>query len=155
MLAPAGERERLGHGMPPQGLTPGDRVVDLAGLVRSAALGTGAVSAACVTWLAGKGWLTSLAALLIGAALGYLVAEVISRARYRRGGNTTVVKVGGGSLVSTVSAGLAGGIATAIVVACVALLLFGVNNHAALWFGIALASGVTLGAIFALGSSLL
>lgn len=141
--------------MPPQGLSPGDQAVDLAALVRSAALGTGAVSAAWVTWLVRKSCLTSLAALLIGAVLGYIVAEVVSRVRYRRGGNTTVVKVGSRSLISTIPAGLAGGIPTAIAVAVVALLLFGAENHAALWFGVSLASGVALGVIFACGSSLL
>ncbi len=145
----------LGHVIPPQGLSPGDRVVDLAALVRSAALGTSAVSAAWVAWLVRGGWLTSLAALLIGAALGYLVAEIVSCVRYRRGANTTVVKVGIDSLVSTIPAGLAGGIPTAIVVAFVALLLFGADNHAALLFGVSLASGVALGVIFACGSSLL
>jgi hypothetical protein len=140
--------------MPPQGLNPGDRVVDLAALVRSAALSTGAASAAWVVWLVRGSWFTSFAALLIGAALGCLVAEIVSRARYRRGGNTTVVKVGSGSLGPTIAAGLAGGVTTAIVVGCAALLLFGTGN-AALWFGVALASGVVLGVIFACGSSLL
>ncbi len=141
--------------MPPQGLSSGDRVVDLAGLVRSAALGTGAVSGAWVTWLVHKSWLASLGALVIGAALGYIVAEVISRVLYRRGGNTKVLKVGSRSLVATIPAGLAGGIPTAIVVALVALILFGGDNHAALWFGVSLASGVALGVILACGSSLL
>ncbi|MBI2491182.1 MAG: hypothetical protein HYV94_03635 [Candidatus Rokubacteria bacterium] len=141
--------------MTPQGLRPGDRVIDLAGLVRSAALGTGAVSAAWGAWLVRGSWLTSLAALLIGAGLGYIVAEVVSRVLYRRGDNTTVVKVGLGSLGSTIPAGLAGGLATAIIVALVALLPFGADGHAALWFGVSLASGVALGLTFACGSSLL
>lgn len=141
--------------MPPHGLSPGDRVVDLAGLVRSAALGTGAVSAAWVTWLIRNSWLASLAALLLGAALGYIVAEVVSRVCYRRGGNTTVVKVGRRSLVSTIPAALTGGIPTAIVVAFVATLLVGADGHAALWFGVSLVSSVALGVILACGASLL
>jgi hypothetical protein len=140
--------------MTPQGLNPGDRVVDLAGLVRSAALSTGAVSAAWVVWLVRGSWFTSLAALLIGAAVGFLVAEIVSRARYRRGENTMVVKVGRDSLGATLAAGLAGGVTTAIVVGCAAVLLFGTGS-AALWFGVALTSGVVLGVIFASGSSLL
>jgi hypothetical protein len=122
--------------------------------VRSAALITGAVSAALVTWLAGKSWVTLVAAILIGAALGYVVAESVSRARYRRDGNITVVKVGRSSLVSTIPAGLAGGIPTAIMVPFVALLLFGADTHVASWFGVSLASGVALGVIFACLASL-
>jgi hypothetical protein len=115
---------------------------------------TGAVSATWVTWLARKSWLTSLAALLIGAALGYIVADIVSRVCYRRGGSTTVVKVGRSSLVSTIPAGLAGGIPAAMVVACVALLLFGADSHAVSWFGVTVASGAVLGVIFASVSSL-
>lgn len=140
--------------MPPQGLNPGDRVVELAALLRSAAVATGALAGAWLLWVLKKSWVASLGALAGGAALGFVVGHVLARILYRTAeGNTTIVKVGSASLPSTLPAGLAGGAATAAIVGLLALLIFGAKNQALPLFGIALGCGVVLGVLFAcLGS---
>jgi hypothetical protein len=140
--------------MPPEGLNPGDRVVELAWLLHSAAIATGAVTGAWLLWLIKKNWVASLGALLGGAALGFVVAHVLARVLYRTAeGNTTVVKVGGASLASSIPAGLAGGLATAVAVAVIAIFLFGAKSQAWTLFSISLGCGVVLGCLFAcLGS---
>src|SRR5262245_2453771 len=100
--------------MPPQGLNSGDRVVELAGLAISAAVTTGAVASAWILWLIKKSWLISSGALVAGGVFGFLAGQLVGRLLYRTGGNTTVVKVGSASLSSTIPAGLAGGVVTAI-----------------------------------------
>src|ERR1700690_3316145 len=110
--------------MPPAGLNPGDRVVELAGLLYSAAIATGALTGTWLLWLIKKNWIASLGALLCGAALGFVVAHILARLLYRTAeGNTTVVRVGTASLVSTIPAGLAGGVATAVAIALVVLMV--------------------------------
>ena len=81
--------------MPPESLNSGDRVMELAGLLHSAAIATGAVGGAWLLWLVKKSWIVSLGAFIGGAALGFVVAQVLARLLYRTAeGNTTVVKVG-------------------------------------------------------------
>jgi hypothetical protein len=142
--------------MPSQGLSPGDRVVELASLVQSAAIISGSVAGAWVVWLIKKNWLPSLGAFFAGAALGFVVAQIVARVLYRTAdGQTTVVMVGGASLTSTIPAGLAGGIPTAILVAGLALLLSGTDGQALSLFGVALGCGIAFGVLFACLSSLL
>jgi hypothetical protein len=78
----------------------------------------------------------------------------VARILYRTGGNTTVVKVGSASLSSTITAGLAGGVVTAVVVGLLALLIFGARSQALSWFGVAVGCGSVLGVLFACWSSL-
>jgi hypothetical protein len=142
--------------MPPEGLNPGERVVELAGLLHSAAIATGALTGAWLLWLIKKNWLASLGALLSGAALGFVVAHVLARLLYRTAeGNTTVVKVGTASLVSTIPAGLLGGVATAVAIALVVVLIFSAWNQAVPLFSTALCCGAVLGVLFACLGSLL
>jgi len=142
--------------MATQGLNPGDRVVELAGLLHSAAMATGALTGAWLLWLIKKSWVASLGTLLGGAAVGFVVAHVLARMLYRTAeGNTTVVKVGSASLTSTIPAGLVGGVVTAVAVALGALLIFGAKNQALPLFSVALGCGVVLGVAFACLGSLL
>src|SRR5881628_2756441 len=53
--------------MPPQGLNPGDRVVDLGALAISAAVATGAVASAWILWLIKKNWLALAGSLVAGS----------------------------------------------------------------------------------------
>ena len=59
--------------MPTQGLNPGDRVVDLAALVVSVAVATGAVTGALLVWLIKRGWLAAAAAFVVGAVIGFVL----------------------------------------------------------------------------------
>lgn len=141
--------------MLPEGFKPGDRVVELAALTSSTALATGAVSGAWVTWMIRREWPASIGAFFAGAALGYLTARIVGRALYRTAdGNTTIVSVGSASLAATIPAGLAGGIPTALLVAGLAVTVFGANDQGPLLLGTALGCGITLGVIFACISSL-
>src|SRR2546430_1476384 len=100
--------------MPPQGLNPGDRVVELAGLAISAAVATGAVSSAWILWVIKQSWLISAGSLIASAVVGFFAGQLVARILYQAGGNTTVVKVGSASLSSTITAGLIGGVVTGI-----------------------------------------
>lgn len=140
--------------MPPQGLNPGDTVVELAALAVSTAVATGAVAGAWVVWLIKKSWLASAGSLIAGAAIGFAAGQLVSRLLYRTAdGNTTIVKVGSASLSATIPAGLAGGITTAVTIGLLAILLFSARNQALTLFGTAISCGVVLGILFAcLGS---
>ncbi len=141
--------------MPPQGLNPGDRVVELAALTISTAVATGAVASAWILWLLKKSWVISAGALIAGGIIGFLVGQLVGLFLYRTGGNTTVVKVGSASLPSTSPAGLAGGVVTAIVLGVLAFLIFSVRSQASSVFGIAIGCGVILGILFACLGTLL
>src|SRR5438132_8017747 len=91
--------------MPTQSLNPGDRVVDLAALVVSVAVATGAVTGALLVWLIKRGWLAAAAAFVVGAMIGFVLGSALARVSYRTGDRaTTVVKVGSASLASTIPA---------------------------------------------------
>ena len=141
--------------MPPQGLNPGDRVVELAALATSAAVATGAVASAWILWLIKKSWLVSSGALIAGGVVGFLVGQLVGRVLYHPNGNTVVVKVGSASLFSTIRAGLTAGVITAIAIGFVSLLIFSAKNGASFVFGVAIGCGIVLGILFACLGSLL
>lgn len=141
--------------MPQQGINPGDRVVELAALTISAAVATGAVASAWILWLIKKSWLISAGALVAGGVFGFFVGQLVGRVLYRTGGNTTVVKVGSASLPSTIPAGLAGGVVTAIAVGVLLLIVFSAKSQVPSLFGVAIGCGVVLGILFACLGSLL
>ncbi len=77
--------------MPSQGLNPGDRVVELAALVQSAAFITGGVATAWVMWLIKHSLLVSGGGFVAGVALGFVVAQLVARILYRGADRQTVV----------------------------------------------------------------
>lgn len=140
--------------MPSKGLKPGDRVIDIGGLVQTAALFSGGVAGAWIVWLARRSWLASIGAFVAGALLGIAVAWVVARVLYRpRPGYTTVVRAGPRSLPFTIPASLAGGVSTAVVVALAASLVPGVGNLATT-AGISLGCGIVGGILISCLSSL-
>jgi hypothetical protein len=141
--------------MPPSNLNPGDRVVELAALVISAAVTTGAIASAWILWLIKKSPLASAGALIAGAVVGFLVGQLMGRVLYHTAGNTVVVKVGSASLSSTIPAGLVGGVVTALAIGLLAVLIFNARSEASYLFGVAIACGVVLGIVFACLGSLL
>lgn len=139
--------------MPPQ-INSGDRVVELAALVVTAAVTAGSIAGAWIMWLIKKNWAASIGAIFIGAVLGFATARVLANIIYRSpNGDTVVVKIGSASLSSTIPAGLIGGIAAGVVMALGAMLVFGAGSQAASLFGVAVGCGIVLGILFAcLGS---
>jgi hypothetical protein len=130
--------------------------VELAGIVYSAAIATGTVAGAWLLWLIKKSWFVSLAGLIAGAALGFLVAHVLSHVLYRTvEGHTTVVRVGAAALSSTIPAGLAGGVTTGVAVAAVLVLLFGAKTKQVPTASVSLGCGFALGILFPCLGSLL
>jgi hypothetical protein len=141
--------------MPPQGLNPGDRVVELAALAVTAAVATGMVAGPWTIWLIKKNWLASVGALVASAVIGFAMGQLLAQLLYRTpGGNTTVIKVGSASLSATISAGLSGGIATAVAIALLTTLFFGAKDQAMSLFEVSIGCGVVLGALFACMASL-
>jgi hypothetical protein len=142
--------------MPPQNLSPGDRVVELAAVVTTAAIVSGAIIGSAVVWIIKKNWLASVGAFFAGALLGFVLAQFIGRLLYKTAdGNTTIVKVGSAGLSATIPAGLAGSVTTAVVVALIAILVFSAKSQAPNLFGIAIGGGLIFGIVFACLSSLL
>jgi hypothetical protein len=140
--------------MPENPFHPGERVVELAGVVQSVAIFTGAVTGAATAWLAKRSWLVSGTSLLIGAVLGFAVGLLAARIFYHSAeGMTTVVRVGSGSLPSTIRAGLAGALPTALIVASAAVFVLSAPAQSA--FTTSLLCGAIIGVTFACLSSLL
>ena len=141
--------------MLPQGPNPGDKVVELAALATSAAVATGAVASAWILWLTRKSWLISAAALIAGGVVGFLVGRLVGRVLYHPNGTTVVVKAGSASLLSTLRAGLTGGVVTALAIGLLAMLILSAKSQASSVFGVAIGCGVVLGILFACLGSLL
>ena len=136
--------------MPSQGLNPGDRVVELAALVQSAAFITGGVATAWVMWLIKHSLLVSGGGFVAGVALGFVVAQLVARILYRGADRqTVVVKAGVGALRAAIPAGLSGGLSTAVLVVLLVLVIFGPKDQAASLIAVSLGCGAVLGVIMA------
>jgi len=140
--------------MADQPLQAGERVVELAALVRTVGAVTGVVVGAATTWLVKRTWWPSLAAFILGAVAGFVVSSFVWRL-YRPGGQTIVVRVGSGSLSHTIAAGLVGGVPVALVVGLAVLVCFSAWSRVMTVLGTSLGCGIVLGVIFACLASLL
>ena len=110
--------------MAPPEINPGDTVVELAALVNTTAMASGAVIAACLTYLAKHNGLASVAGFFSGAVVGFAVGQVVARIYYRSNENTLIVKAGAGALATTIPAGLSDGVLSAFVVWFLAWFVF-------------------------------
>ena len=129
------------------GLSPGDKVVDLAGLLRTSALLTGAVAAAVSLWLLVEALLWTVVAMVAGGASGYALGIMIGRGFYRAPeGQVVVVKLGPGAMQSALQAGLIGGICSGALAIAVPFLLLADGRTLVqhLWIGIV--AGIVVGA---------
>ena len=106
------------------GISPGDKVVELAALLRASSLITGAVVAAVSVWLLGEGLLWIALALAAGGAGGYGLGALIGRDFYRATeGQVVVVKLGPGAMRTALQAGLVGGICSGALAVAVPFFL--------------------------------
>jgi uncharacterized membrane protein len=129
------------------GISPGEKVVELAVLLRSSALLTGAVAAAVSLWLLMEALAWTVVALAAGGAGGYALGILIGREFYRAPeGQVMVVKLGPGAMRAALQAGLIGGICSGALAISVPFLFLAdgrtlVQN---LWIGIV--AGIAIGA---------
>ena len=145
---------RLAVRMPDSPLQPGERVVELAGVVQSVAIFSGAVAASLTSWFAKRSWAVSGISFVVGAFVGFLVGMAAARVFYRTAdGMTTIVRVGSSSLPATIRAGLAGGVLTALVVAAGSVLFLSAPAQSA--FTTSLVCGAVIGVVFAFLGSVL
>jgi uncharacterized membrane protein len=129
------------------GLSPGDKVVDLAALLRASALLAGAASAAVSLWLLVEAILWTVVGAAVGAAGGYALGALIGRAFYGAPqGQVAVVKLGPGAMQAALQAGLIGGICSGALAIAVPFLLLADGRTLVqhLWIGIV--AGIIVGA---------
>jgi uncharacterized membrane protein len=128
-------------------ISPGEKVVELAVLLQSSALLTGAVAAAVSLWLLMEALAWTVVALVAGGAGGYALGILIGREFYRAPeGQVMVVKLGPGAMRTALQAGLIGGICAGALAISVPFLLLAdgrtlVQN---LWIGVV--AGIAIGA---------
>jgi len=133
--------------MTDSGISPGDKVVDLAALLRSSALLAGAAAAAVSLWLLVETLLWTVAASVAGGAAGYALGAVTGRMFYRAPeGQVVVVKLGPGAMQSALQAGLIGGICSGGLTTIVPFLILADGRTLVQHLWIGLVAGIVIGA---------
>ncbi len=128
-------------------LAPGDRVVDLAASLRSAALIAGAVACALSVWIIKRNVLWALAALLLGGIGGFCLGLVLGLVMFRApSGQAVVVKVGPGALAQTLKANLMGAGASGLIAAVVPAAMIGQSSKVVWLAGAGVGVGIVVGA---------
>jgi hypothetical protein len=98
-------------------LNPGDKVVDLAGLARSSAMITGAITLPLALWVLEQNVVWIVSAVVAGAVIGFLLGALLGRTFLpTRDGQVLVIKLGPGALASALKASLNGGACTGILI---------------------------------------
>jgi hypothetical protein len=129
-------------------IVPGDRVVDLAASLRFAALVSGGISCAVSLWVIKQSVLWSAVALVVGAVAGLCIGLVLGPLIFpASAGDVAVVKVGSGSLVATLKAGLFGAVIAGAIAAAVPAGIFGQTSKLAMLIGVGCAVGVVIGGV--------
>lgn len=109
--------------MPDANLNPGDLVVDLAGLLRSAAIYAGAIASLVSFWILKSRAIWLIAAFVLGGIGGFFLGTFLAPFFYASNETyVAVVKVGPGAfgtalyaaLIGSLSAGILSGLLTAV-----------------------------------------
>ena len=133
------------------GLVPGDRVVDLAGLVRTCAVLTAAIASAACLWILTHSALKTLGAVVSGGAAGFLFGSLLGAACFpARAGCIKVVKLGPGALDMALKAGMNGGAIPGILAGIVLAMAFDASRILLL-----AATGGSIGMAIGVGSAYL
>ena len=131
-------------------LSPGDKVADLAFLLRSSAVFTGAVAASISLWALKHTALWIVLAGLLGGAGGFLLGTLLGSVFFSAAvGQVTVVKLGPGALQAAFKVGLIGGITSGILAAMIPVLILAETSSLAQLLGAGVIVGVVVGAAFA------
>jgi hypothetical protein len=139
--------------MSPETIRPGDRVIELAPLARTAGFASGLFAGILVTALAAGGPGLAMAFGGAGAVCGGIVGHILGRLRYRQGGSRLVVKRGPSSLQIALTAALSTSLPAAIVVWLGCLTVLGGPAPSLLTGAACLVSGVLTGVALALAAS--
>ena len=101
--------------MPDQNLVSGDLVVDLAGLLRSSAVYTGAIACLVSFWILQQRTIWKIAAFVLGGIGGFLLGSLLGPIFFSApNGEVMVVKLGPGAFWLALKAGLIGGVSAGI-----------------------------------------
>ncbi len=127
---------------------PGDRVVDLAACLRSAALVSGGISCAASLWIIKQSAWWSAAALAVGALAGLGIGLVLGPLTFpATAGHVVVVKVGPESLAATLKAGLLGAVVAGTVAAAIPAGIFAQSSNLFPLIAVGGAIGVFVGGL--------
>lgn len=127
-------------------LHPGDKVVDLAGLVRSSAMVTGAITLPLALWMLEQDVVWIVAAIVAGGIVSFLLGTLLGRLFFpAREGHVFVVKLGPGALPLALKAGLNGGVCTGILVGLLSPLVLSEVTKVTLLVGLGTAVGILWG----------
>ncbi len=133
--------------MPNATLNPGDKVVDLAGLLRSCAMVTGALTLPLALWILEQSIVWILAAVVAGGVVGILLGAVLGRAFFpAREGHVFVVKLGPGALPLALKAALNGGVCAGVLIGLSAPLVLSAGTKVTPLVGLGTAIGLLWGA---------
>lgn len=128
-------------------LNPGDKVVDLAGLVRSCAMVTGALTLPIALWILDQDIVWIVSSVVVGGALGFLLGALLGLVFFPvREGHVFVVKLGPGALPLAMKAGLNGGVCAGILMGLLSPLILSEITKVTPLVGLGTALGILWGA---------
>ena len=128
-------------------IVAGDKVVDLAGLLRSSSLLTGAVASGVSLWVLNKSALWTVAAVVLGGAGGFVLGALLGLVFFPpRAGDVVVVKLGPGALQLALKAGLIGGVCSGILAGLLPPIILSQVPKLAHLVGIGVVAGIVIGA---------
>ena len=129
-------------------LNPGDKVVDLAGLVRSSAMITGAITLPLALWMLEQDAIWIVVAIVAGGVVGVVLGALLGRVFFpAREGHVFVVKLGPGALPLALKASLNGGVCTGILIGLSSPLLLSEVRTVTLLIGLCTAVGILWGTL--------
>ncbi len=129
-------------------LQPGDRVIELAAMSRSAGMFSGLIAIPLTVFCLTRSWLWTVLAIIAGLVIGYGVALTMGRLMFPTvDGNVVVVKHGSGSIFAAMRASLAPSIVISVLMVVVTMVLPGPQ----IWAGsIGIAATLVVGVAIAL-----
>lgn len=127
-------------------LNPGDKVVDLAGLARSSAMITGAITLPLALWMLEQNVVWIVAAFVAGGVFGFVLGALLGRMFFpAREGHVFVVKLGPGALALALKAGLNGGVCAGILIGVLSPLMLSETANLPLLVGVGATIGILWG----------
>ncbi len=135
------------------GLQPGDKVIELAAVVRGVTLVTGGTAGTITAWLAKHEIGLTMGFAVGGSVIGYLVGRAVAKLLFpATAGDVVVTGAGRSSLPLTLKGGVVGALISSALVSILASVVTGAEITTGIWPSLGV--GVLVGAGFACISSL-